>query len=133
MFFFCLLGRFHKEFLACREKADDVHAKISELMKEVNEARDKLKIAREERESWITDHNAAVSKEMKSCTQTPGFVRLENGKYLVDMPGLEDNDATNEYPNVTAIHMIFSKASSFQIVMMISKDQIESNRGMAVF
>ena len=35
-------------------------------MKEVNEARDKLKIAREERESWITDHNAAVSKEMKT-------------------------------------------------------------------
>lgn len=58
--------RFHKEFLACREKADEVHSKISELMKEVNEARDKLKIAREERESWITDHNAAVSKEMKT-------------------------------------------------------------------
>ena len=58
--------RFHKEFLACREKADDVHSKISELMKEVNEARDKLKIAREERESWITDHNAAVSNEMKT-------------------------------------------------------------------
>ena len=58
--------RFHKEFLACREKADEVHSKISELMKEVNEARDKLKIAREERESWITDHNAAVSNEMKT-------------------------------------------------------------------
>ena len=36
-------------------------------MKEVNEARDKLKIAREERESWITDHNAAVSNEMKTA------------------------------------------------------------------
>ena len=58
--------RFHKEFLACREKADEVHAKISEMMKEVNEARDKLKIAREERESWITDHNASVSNEMKT-------------------------------------------------------------------
>jgi uncharacterized coiled-coil DUF342 family protein len=58
--------RFHKEFLACREKADEVHSKITEMMKEVNEARDKLKIAREERESWITDHNASVSKEMKT-------------------------------------------------------------------
>ena len=58
--------RFHKEFLACREKADEVHSKISEMMKEVNEARDKLKIAREERESWITDHNASVSNEMKT-------------------------------------------------------------------
>ena len=58
--------RFHKEFLACREKADEVHSKITEMMKEVNEARDKLKIAREERESWITDHNASVTKEMKT-------------------------------------------------------------------
>ena len=58
--------RFHKEFLACRAKADEVHSKISELIKEVNEAKDKLKIAREERESWITDHNTAVSNEMKT-------------------------------------------------------------------
>ncbi len=58
--------RFHKEFVACKEKADEVHAKITELMKEVNEARDKLKIAREERESWISDHNELVSKEMKT-------------------------------------------------------------------
>ena len=58
--------RFHKEFVACKEKADEVHSKITELMKEVNEAKDKLKIAREERESWITDHNASVTKEMKT-------------------------------------------------------------------
>jgi len=58
--------RFHKEFLACREKADEVHSKISEMMKQVNETRDKLKMAREERESWITDHNASVTKEMKT-------------------------------------------------------------------
>ena len=58
--------RHHKEFVACKEKADEVHSKITELMKEVNEARDKLKMAREERESWITDHNALVAKEMKT-------------------------------------------------------------------
>ena len=58
--------RFHNEFVACKERANDVHAKIIELMKEVNEARDKLKLAREERESWITDHNASVTKEMKT-------------------------------------------------------------------
>ena len=58
--------RFHKEFVACKEKADEVHSKITESMKEVNEAKDKLKIAREERESWITDHNASVTKEMKT-------------------------------------------------------------------
>ncbi len=58
--------RFHKEFVACKERADEVHSKITELMKEVNDARGKLKMAREERESWISDHNALVSKEMKT-------------------------------------------------------------------
>lgn len=58
--------RFHKEFVACKEKADEVHQKIVEMMKEVNEARDKLKMARTERESWISDHNASVSAEMKT-------------------------------------------------------------------
>ncbi|MDP6869395.1 MAG: hypothetical protein QGI21_01310 [Candidatus Poseidoniaceae archaeon] len=58
--------RFHNEFVGCKEKADEVHQKIVELMKEVNETRDKLKMAREERESWITDHNASVMKEMKT-------------------------------------------------------------------
>ena len=58
--------RFHKEFVACKTKADEVHSKITELMKEVNEAKDKLKMAREERESWITDHNASISKELKT-------------------------------------------------------------------
>ena len=58
--------RFHKEFVACKEKADEVHQKIVEMMKEVNETRDKLKMARDERESWITDHNASVSAEMKT-------------------------------------------------------------------
>lgn len=58
--------RFHKEFVACKEKADEVHQKIVEMMKEVNETRDKLKMARDERESWITDHNASVTAEMKT-------------------------------------------------------------------
>lgn len=58
--------RFHKEFVECKERADAVHSRISELMKEVNDTRDKLKMAREERESWITDHNASVVSEMKT-------------------------------------------------------------------
>ena len=58
--------RFHKEFVECKERADDVHSRISELMTEVNDVRDKLKMARAERESWITDHNASVMSEMKT-------------------------------------------------------------------
>ncbi len=63
--------RFHKEFVACKEKANEVHERIVELMKEVNEARDKLKIAREERESWIVDHNESVTKMMKTGADDP--------------------------------------------------------------
>jgi uncharacterized coiled-coil DUF342 family protein len=58
--------RFHNEFVACKERADAVHEKITEMMKAVNETRDKLKMAHAERESWITDHNAAVKNEMKT-------------------------------------------------------------------
>ena len=49
------------------------------------------------------------------------------------MPGLEDSDATNEYPNVTAINMILTNAASVKIVLMISKGQIEENRGATLF
>jgi len=63
--------RFHNEFVACKEKANDVHSKIVELMNEVNEVRDKLKIAREERESWIVDHNESVTKMMKTGAEDP--------------------------------------------------------------
>ncbi len=63
--------RFHKEFVACKEKANEVHERIVELMKEVNEAKDKLKIAREERESWIVDHNESVTKLMKTGADDP--------------------------------------------------------------
>ena len=63
--------RFHKEFVACKEKANEVHERIVELMKEVNDARDKLKIAREERESWIVDHNESVTKLMKTGADDP--------------------------------------------------------------
>ena len=49
--------RYHNEFVAAKEKANDVHSKIEEMMVDVNEARDKLNAAREERKSWMVDHN----------------------------------------------------------------------------
>ena len=62
--------RFHTEFVELKEKANDVHAKIEELMVDVNKARDELKSVREERKSWLTDHNAAVAKEMQTGAQS---------------------------------------------------------------
>ena len=62
--------RFHTEFVELKEKANDVHAKIDELMVDVNKARDELKSVREERKSWLTDHNAAVAEEMQTGAQS---------------------------------------------------------------
>ena len=62
--------RFHNEFLELRKKSDDMHNKITELMVDVNKVRDKLNMARDERKSWMTDHNASVKAEMKTGAES---------------------------------------------------------------
>jgi uncharacterized coiled-coil DUF342 family protein len=62
--------RFHNEFLELREKSDQMHNKITELMVDVNKVRDKLNLARDERKSWMTDHNASVLAEMKTGAES---------------------------------------------------------------
>lgn len=62
--------RWHNEYLAHREKANEIHEKINELMVDVNKVRDQLNLAREERKSWITDHNDSVKAEMKTGAES---------------------------------------------------------------
>ena len=62
--------RLHTEFLELRQKSDDMHNKITELMVDVNKVRDKLNMARDERKSWMTDHNASVKAEMKTGAES---------------------------------------------------------------
>ncbi|MDE0857992.1 MAG: hypothetical protein OSA38_05440 [Candidatus Poseidoniaceae archaeon] len=62
--------RFHEEFIELRKKSDQIHEKITELMVNVNEVRDKLNMARDERKSWMTDHNASVKAEMKTGAES---------------------------------------------------------------
>ena len=62
--------RHHLEHLEHRKEADAVHAQIEEMMTDVNKVRDELKLAREERESWVTDHNAAVRAELQTGAQS---------------------------------------------------------------
>ena len=47
-----------------------MHNKITELMVDVNKVRDKLNMARDERKSWMTDHNASVKAEMKTGAES---------------------------------------------------------------
>jgi uncharacterized coiled-coil DUF342 family protein len=62
--------RHHNESVEFHEKANGIHAKIDELMVNVNKVRDQLNMARQERESWMTDHNKAVKAEMKTGAES---------------------------------------------------------------
>ncbi|MED5486839.1 MAG: hypothetical protein VYB40_03955, partial [Candidatus Thermoplasmatota archaeon] len=44
--------RLHEAFLECRKQADEVHAEVVEMLKQVNDIRDKLKQERLEAQSW---------------------------------------------------------------------------------
>lgn len=70
-----------------------------------------------------------TSTGVKSCTSTPGFFKMNNGVYIVDCPGLDDNDPTKEYPNMTAIRYILSIAKSYRLMILVSKGQLEEHRG----
>lgn len=62
--------RHHTESVEFHEKANGVHEKIEQMMVDVNKARDELNMARQERESWIVDHNKAVKAEMKTGAES---------------------------------------------------------------
>jgi len=62
--------RFHNEFVAEKEKADAIHQKVVEMMKQVTDVKDKLNAARKERKSWLTDHNASVAQEMQTGAES---------------------------------------------------------------
>ena len=88
--------RFHTEFVELKEKANEVHAKIEELMVDVNKARDELKSVREERKSWLTDHNASVKNEMKTGAQSEEVAELLTNSLLsngsITFGGLSNED-----------------------------------------
>ncbi|MAJ00796.1 MAG: hypothetical protein CMA10_00105 [Euryarchaeota archaeon] len=62
--------RHHLESVESHEKANNIHAKIEELMVDVNKAREQLNLAVEERKSWMSDHNNAVKAEMKTGAES---------------------------------------------------------------
>lgn len=88
--------RFHTEFVELKEKANEVHAKIEELMVDVNKAKDELRSVREERKSWLTDHNASVKNEMKTGAQSEEVAELLTNSLLsngsITFGGLSNED-----------------------------------------
>lgn len=70
-----------------------------------------------------------IGHKVTSCTETPGYVPLIEGKYLVDAPGLADANALKEYPNQTIIHHLCMSAKSVSILLVLKGADIEANRG----
>tara|TARA_B110000444_G_C18852118_1_gene606781 strand:+ start:31873 stop:32874 length:1002 start_codon:yes stop_codon:yes gene_type:complete len=91
--------RHHLESVEFHEKANTIHAKIEELMVDVNKARDQLNLAVEERKSWISEHNNAVKAEMKTGAESDEVAEslvqslLKDGELMFG--GLGKNDTAS--------------------------------------
>ena len=93
--------RHHNEYVALRSKADETHAKIDEMMTDVNKVRDELNMAREERKSWMTEHNNAVTKSLKTGAESEEVADelisnlLSEGSLTFGGMGQEETTATS--------------------------------------
>ncbi len=65
--------RFHLAYIANRESANEIHENMKELIGQVNEIRDEMKAAEEERLKVIEDHNQSVKDALKLPSQDEGM------------------------------------------------------------
>jgi uncharacterized coiled-coil DUF342 family protein len=92
--------RHHSESVEYHQKADGVHEKITELMVDVNKAREQLNMAVQERKSWMTDHNKAVKAEMKTGAESDEVADmlvkslLSDGELVFGGVGRDDPNST---------------------------------------
>ncbi|MFL2974233.1 MAG: hypothetical protein ACJZ4F_04605 [Candidatus Thalassarchaeaceae archaeon] len=74
--------RLHQSFLEGRKNADEVHASIVELMKEVNEIRDKMKAEIEEGKLVIENHNRSVRESLTTPDQDESLANTLSEKLM---------------------------------------------------
>ncbi len=74
--------RLHQSFLEGRKNADEVHASIVELMKEVNEIRDKMKAEIEEGKLVIENHNRSVRESLTTPDQDENLANTLSEKLM---------------------------------------------------
>jgi uncharacterized coiled-coil DUF342 family protein len=65
--------RYHLAYVASRESANEVHENMKELISQVNEIRDEMKAAEEERVKVIKDHNQSVRDALKLPSEDEGM------------------------------------------------------------
>ena len=80
--------RLHSLFVHEREKADEAHASLVEMLSKVNEIRDELRSQHEQREKMVQNHNKSVRQALRGPDQNE-----ELADSLADML-LEGNSVT---------------------------------------
>ena len=87
--------RLHNAFVEARKAADEVHSEMKGLLDQVNEIRDSLKAARDEREQTIRDHNQSVRDAFRSPSENEELAGsleemfLESGSLTLGGTGAE--------------------------------------------
>ena len=94
--------RLHNAFLEARKSADEVHSEMKVLLDEVNEIRDSIKAAREEREKTIKDHNQSVRDAFRSPSESEELagsleeMLLQSGSLTLGGTGMEKEPVSSE-------------------------------------
>ena len=94
--------RLHNAFLEARKSADEVHTEMKVLLDQVNEIRDSIKAAREEREKTIKDHNQSVRDAIRSPSESEELagsleeMLLQSGSLTLGGTGMENEPVTSE-------------------------------------
>ncbi|MEC9119943.1 MAG: hypothetical protein VYC33_01285 [Candidatus Thermoplasmatota archaeon] len=88
--------RLHNLFVEAKAAADEVHTEMKVMLDQVNEIRDSIKAAREEREKTIRDHNQSVRDAIRSPSESEELagsleeMLLESGSLTLGGTGVED-------------------------------------------
>lgn len=91
--------RLHNAFIEARKAADEVHTEMKGLLDQVNEIRDSLKAAREERAKTIRDHNDSVREALRAPSENEELagsledLLLQSGSLTLGGTGAESETA----------------------------------------
>ena len=92
--------RLHNLFVEAKTAADEVHTEMKVLLDQVNEIRDSIKAAREEREKTIRDHNQSVRDAIRLPSESEELagsleeMLLESGSLTLGGTGVEEESET---------------------------------------
>ncbi len=91
--------RLHAAYISCRESANEVHENMKDLISQVNEIRDEMKAAQEERIKVIKDHNQSVKDALRKPSEDEDMADSLASRLLssgsVTLGGALDGDSSS--------------------------------------